>query len=86
MSSTKCLVEMDMTKGEEGEVTCDIVTPDHGTHVHFQDGDVQEAYEDAGGISLDHPVLVMLSILITIMLAIILYRVYRKRIDERKEK
>ena len=75
-----------MTKGEEGEVTCDIVTPDHGTHVYIQDGDVEEAYEDPGGISLDHPVLVMLSILITIVLAIILYRVYRKRIDERKEK
>ena len=80
MSSTKCLVEMDLTKGEEGEVTCDLVTPDHGGHVHIHDGDVQELYEESGGLSLDHPVLVMLTTCITI----ILFRVYMKRIGEKE--
>ena len=85
MYSTKCLVEMDLTKGEEGEVTCDMVTPDHGGYVHSHDGDVQEVCKESGGLSLDHRVLVMLTIFITIVLAIILFRVYRKRISEKEQ-
>ena len=76
---------MDLTKGEEGEVTCDMVTPDHGGHVHIQHGDVEEAYEESGGVTLDHPVLVMLTLMITIVLAITLFRVYRKRIGEKEQ-
>ena len=69
-------------QGEEGEVNCDMVTPDPGGHVHIH---VQEVYKESGGLSLDHPVLVMLTILITIVLAIIIFRVYRKRIGEKKQ-
>ena len=77
---------MDLTKGEEGEVTCDMVTPDQAAYVQIHDGDVQEAYpyEGSDGL-LDHPLLVMLTVVITIVLAVTLLRVYRRRIGEQEE-
>ena len=76
---------MDLTKGEEGEVTCDMVTPDHASYVQIHDGDVQEAYVESDGLALEHPLLVMLTLAITIVLAITLLRVYRRRIGEQEE-